>query len=583
MPGADTPIVDLGSQLLALLLITLAWVALAALIAGAGFWILASRDRPVLRGGGEILFASSASRAEPRARKFLRVAFGVLWIVDGLLQAQPKMPGGFVGDILEPGVASGPVWFGDLVAPIARAWTRHPVAADAATVWTQVGLGLLILIGGRGLLAKATLWASILWSAVVWAIGEAFGGLLAAGASWLSGAPGAVLVYAAAAGLLLAPWEWWDSGRAATVARRFTASWLLLGAVLQAVRGERLWTPAGISRMFVDGAGMSQPAVFARPIARLATLAIDHPAAVNVTIIVLLVVVAMALWLTCRTPIVAAALLLCAATWWLAQDFGVLGGTATDPNAALPLGLLLASALPSWSTASESTVVTSGVARRGSVRIRASVGAGLVTLAVGLSLVVPLVLTSTLGRPADAAAIAADSAGGLRRIPPRPAVDFTLTDQRGHQVSTSSLTGKLVVLTFLDPVCTSDCPLIANQLAIADRELGSLAQQVEFVAIDTNPMFHFVSDVDAFTQSHGLGGFANWHFLCGAPDTVEGVLAAYGISVVVPAVGMIQHSEAMYFITADGRQAAYLDDGAGVQLTETYADQVRDEIRSLLK
>jgi len=145
------------------------------------------------------------------------------------------------------------------------------------------------------------------------------------------------------------------------------------------------------------------------------------------------------------------------------------------------------------------------------------------------------------------------------------------------------LTGKLVVLTFLDPVCTSDCPLIANQLAIADRELGSLAQQVEFVAIDTNPMFHFVSDVDAFTQSHGLGGFANWHFLCGAPDTVEGVLAAYGISVVVPAVGMIQHSEAMYFITADGRQAAYLDDGAGVQLTETYADQVRDEIRSLLK
>jgi len=135
MPGADTPIVDLGSQLLALLLITLAWVALAALIAGAGFWILASRDRPVLRGGGEILFASSASRAEPRARKFLRVAFGVLWIVDGLLQAQPKMPGGFVGDILEPGVASGPVWFGDLVAPI------DPAGRIAKLVQTMVTLG----------------------------------------------------------------------------------------------------------------------------------------------------------------------------------------------------------------------------------------------------------------------------------------------------------------------------------------------------------------------------------------------------------------------------------------------------------
>ena len=43
-----------------------------------------------------------------------------------------------------------------------------------------------------------------------------------------------------------------------------------------------------------------------------------------------------------------ATLVLCGATWWLAQDFGVLGGLATDPNTALPLGLLIASALPGW-------------------------------------------------------------------------------------------------------------------------------------------------------------------------------------------------------------------------------------------
>jgi cytochrome oxidase Cu insertion factor (SCO1/SenC/PrrC family) len=146
----------------------------------------------------------------------------------------------------------------------------------------------------------------------------------------------------------------------------------------------------------------------------------------------------------------------------------------------------------------------------------------------------------------------------------------------------SALRGKLVLLTFLDPVCTSDCPLIANQLAIADGQLGPLAQQVEIVAIDTNPTFHLVTDVQAFTDSHGLGGLTNWHFLCGPPDRLQDVLSAYGISVDVPTVGMIEHSEGMYFIGADGRQLAYLDDGAAAQLTQTYAEQVRDEIRSLL-
>lgn len=580
MPSTDTPIVGLGGALLSLLLATLAAVALVALTIGAGVWIFAAQDRPLVSRSRAALFGSPTHRVEPRARLFLRVAFGLLWIADGLLQAQPKMPAGFVADVLGPGVAGGPGWFDDLVAPVARAWTRHPVAADVATVWIQVGIGLLILVGGSGWLAKVALWGSILWSAVVWSIGEAFGGLLAAGASWLSGAPGAVLVYAAASGLLLVPWDWWDSGRAPTIARRFAAVWLSLGAVLQALPGERQWS-AGIADMFVDGARRSQPGPLVRPIARLASLATNDAAALNAVIIVVLVSVATALWFTGRAAVIVAAIVLCAATWWLAQDFGVLGGTATDPNAALPLGLLLATALPGWSRATRSAAAPAPAAA--SRRVRTSLGAGVVTLAVGLGLVVPAILTSTLGRPADAVAVAADSSGGWRRIPPRPAPAFALTDQRGKPVSSASLRGKLVLLTFLDPVCTSDCPLIANQIAVADRELGSLAQRVEFVAVDSNPIFHYVADVNAFTESHGLGTLSNWHFLCGASDTVQGVLADYGISVDVPAVGMIQHSEGMYVITADGREAAYLDDGAGTQLTGTYADQLRDEIRKLLK
>ena len=53
---------------------------------------------------------------------------------------------------------------------------------------------------------------------------------------------------------------------------------------------------------------------------------------------------------------------------------------------------------------------------------------------------------------------------------------FALTDQRGHPVSLTSLRGHTVALTFLDPVCTSDCPLIAREFRQADQRLGRQAR-----------------------------------------------------------------------------------------------------------
>ena len=54
---------------------------------------------------------------------------------------------------------------------------------------------------------------------------------------------------------------------------------------------------------------------------------------------------------------------------------------------------------------------------------------------------------------------------------------FSLSDQDGRPVSLASLRGKVVLLTFLDPVCTSDCPLIAQEFRAADQMLGSQVAQ----------------------------------------------------------------------------------------------------------
>ena len=65
-------------------------VVLALCLAGSLAWLLLSSS------GG----LSKALVVEPKARKILRTFFGLLWILDGVLQYQPQMPLGFADGVL---------------------------------------------------------------------------------------------------------------------------------------------------------------------------------------------------------------------------------------------------------------------------------------------------------------------------------------------------------------------------------------------------------------------------------------------------------------------------------------------------
>jgi len=579
MSGGE--LTNMFPQLATRLLQIFSLLAAAGLLVGGAVWW--SQRRGTLRGPRPRAGSRTDPGIEPQARRFLRIGFGLLWLVDGLLQAQPAMPAGFVAHTLTPGISASPGWLVNLVHPFAQAWAHHPVGADSVTVVVQLGLGLLVLLGGRGLLARSALWASLLWCAVVWVCGEFFGGLLAKGASWLTGAPGAVVVYAMATTLLLVPWDRWNSGDAVKLARRAAGVWMLAAAAMQALPWEGSWSGRGLSAPFEVGTGTSQPTVFLAPITFAAHLTATHPVAVNAAIVAILVTLGVGLLLSSASGFVAAGIITCLATWWLAQDFGVLGGLATDPNTALPLALLLATSWPrSPVRVPESTESVRRKKRLTPLLRSVPVRAGLSTVGVGAVLVVPLLLTGTLLAPPDASAVVADSSGGVIAVPHRPAPDFTLTDQTSTTVSMSKLRGNLTLVTFLDPVCSDDCPIIANQIAAADRALGPLARRVQIVAINTNPIFHRVEDVQAFTRSHGLGDLPNWHFLAGTPAELGDVLAAYSIVVQVPAVGMVAHGEGIYFVSPDGTTAAYLGDGANPQLSQGYTTLIEQEIRRLL-
>ena len=167
--------------------------------------------------------------------------------------------------------------------------------------------------------------------------------------------------------------------------------------------------------------------------------------------------------------------------------------------------------------------------------------------------------------PIIAQAIAGNSAPLDFAAPP-----FRLTDQNGSQVSLASLRGKVVLLTFLDPVCTSDCPLIAQEFRAADQILGAKSRQVELVAIVANPVYRAVSYTQAFDRQELLTSVPNWRFLTGSLTQLKQAWRNYSVAAeIVPSGGMIAHNDVAYVIDASGRTRAELDFDPGPGTTSS--------------
>jgi len=152
---------------------------------------------------------TTGPRSRIVTRRRLQVALGLLWLLDGALQAQPYMfTNTFFSNLFGmsnmglPGIAAR------VEGNVGAALGAHPAPWNAAFAIVQIGLGAG-LIWPRTV--KVALGASVVWAGAVWLLGEGAGGLFM-GTSALVGAPGAALLYAIAA-LWLWPrnddrWAW---------------------------------------------------------------------------------------------------------------------------------------------------------------------------------------------------------------------------------------------------------------------------------------------------------------------------------------------------------------------------------------
>jgi cytochrome oxidase Cu insertion factor (SCO1/SenC/PrrC family) len=163
-----------------------------------------------------------------------------------------------------------------------------------------------------------------------------------------------------------------------------------------------------------------------------------------------------------------------------------------------------------------------------------------------------------LARPSGIPAAVSDAQinlMGLAPVPVRPAPGFTLTDQNGRTLSLASLRGKVVVLEFMDPHCTDICPIVSQEYVDAYRDLGPLAGQVVFAAVNVNQYHAAVSDMMAYSREQRLSTIPDWHFFTGPVPDLRQVWDGYEIAVQAPNPNAdIVHTSAVYFIDPSGRE-----------------------------
>ena len=356
--------------------------------------------------------------------------------------------------------------------------------------------------------------------------------------TWLFGAPGAVLFYCAAGILIALPERAYATPRLGRIVLALSGLFLIGMAVLQAWPGRGFWQGHGgtLTGMVHTMAQTPQPGFLSSWVSSFGSLVAAHGWAVNLFAVVALATIGgLLLSGRPRLSLVGVIALVSAVPGRLgsgggpglprrlgyrpqlhAADGSCLrrrirghGARASCPSTPERCHERSACSQDGPTTSSEPTTWWERASLSYAVRTAAAVGA----LAIVLVGAAPMATAAVNG---NADPILSEALNGSPNTLQLPAPHFTLTDQHGRIVSLASLRGHTVALTFLDPVCTSDCPLIAQEFRQTDLQLGAASRNVDFVAIVANPIYRSISFTRAFDSQESMNRLPNWYFLTGS-------------------------------------------------------------------
>jgi protein SCO1/2 len=154
--------------------------------------------------------------------------------------------------------------------------------------------------------------------------------------------------------------------------------------------------------------------------------------------------------------------------------------------------------------------------------------------------------SSEAGAPGAGVAIQTWGAGELK------APDFRLTDAYGKPVSIAAQRGRTVILTFVDPQCTTFCP---RESIVLNDAIAKLPADVRpaILAVNVNPPVTAPSVLRK--EARRFKWLPQWRWATGSATRLRSVWREYHIQV-IPTKKDIGHTEAAYLIDGNGDQRA---------------------------
>lgn len=518
---------------------------------------------------------SDTNDDEPRARTYLRWSFGIIWLIDGLLQFQVSMPLGLGTDVVQPMSLGTPSWLHSMMKLGINMWNAHPVSLAAGVAWLQVGIGLTILVS-RGRTGRWAGAISALWAALIWLVGNGAGGIFVRGATILFGWPGATLFYVVVGVYIFVEPSTFREKFSPFVLRFFSILFFI-AAFLQSLPVAGFWhggNTNALAQMTSTMASVAQPQGLAWIVRHVGSIAAQMGGGLNIIVILWLLVCSVGLWLSVTRkwswPTYTTAVG-CLILWVVAEDTALFGGLSTDFNSLLPMAVLVLCAAPRLQTAPAHR-------RRLPLEITNGLGAVVATFATAMIATSAVVMLWAPSTGAENTFFLAQN--GSVSVANLPAHGFTLTDQYNQPYSLGEHPGRVTLLTFLDPVCWTDCPLLASQLAEVRSQLSSNAK-LDIVAVATDPYHQSLNDVRHFIAIHHLSNLKNFYFVTGTDAQTSPVWYEYGIGVsMTRADAMSIHADFMFIISPQGKLKWIIPDDplSNVALTSSTVS----ELKSLL-
>ncbi len=157
---------------------------------------------------------------------------------------------------------------------------------------------------------------------------------------------------------------------------------------------------------------------------------------------------------------------------------------------------------------------------------------------------------------------------GAVLTPPIQAFDFRLPDQHGRVVSLSDFRGKAVALTFIYTHCPDVCPLIADNMGQAYRQLGNAGKRVALIAVSVDPNGDTPEAIQQFLKAHRVEGVLT--YLHGSFAQLRPVWAHYyvgsdvkevnpeAVAASKPTAQQVGHTAIVYVIDPRGQIRVFL-------------------------